>query len=187
MNNETEASTNTWDTLTRTLHWVSAIWVMGLIGLGLVMVNVVNASGQKFELYQLHKSYGFVFGLLLLVRLFWKFLAQRPRPLATGLMQISATANQYLMLSMLFLLIASGYALASFSIIPIPINVLGWNVPSLLIPDMVMEQRATAMHHYIAFILIALILVHSAAALFHHFVLKDKTLVRMLWKHRTEM
>ena len=186
MNNETEASTNTWDTLTRTLHWVSAIWVMGLIGLGLVMVNVVNASGQKFELYQLHKSYGFVFGLLLLVRLFWKFLAQRPRPLATGLMQISATANQYLMLSMLFLLIASGYALACFSIIPIPINVLGWSVPSLLTPDMVMEQRATAIHHYMAFLLTALILIHSGAAIFHHFVLKDKTLIRMFAKESKE-
>lgn len=187
MNNETEASTDTWDILTRILHWVSAIWVMGLIGVGLVMVNVVNASGQKFELYQLHKSYGFVFGLLLTARFFWKVLAQRPRPLATGFMKKLATANQYLMLSMLVLLIASGYALASFSIIPIPINVLGWNVPSLLTPDVVMEQRATAMHHYIAFALTALILVHSVAALFHHFILKDKTLVRMLREHRTEM
>jgi cytochrome b561 len=155
---------------------------MGLIGLGLVMVNVVVASGQKFELYQLHKSYGFLFGLLLAIRLFWKLLAQRPRPLDTAFMQKSATANQYLMLSLLALMIASGYALACFSIIPIPINVLGWNVPSLLAPDMMMEQRATAVHHYIAFGLTALILVHSAAALFHHFVLKDKTLQRMLAK-----
>ena len=79
MNNETEASTDTWDTLSRFLHWVSAIWVMGVIGLGLVMVNLVNASGQKFELYQLHKSYGFLFGLLLTARLFWKVFTQRQK------------------------------------------------------------------------------------------------------------
>ena len=93
MNKETEASADTWDTLTRFLHWVSAVWIMSLIGLGLVMVNLVDASGHKFELYQLHKSYGFVFGLLLAIRLFWKLLSQRPRPLDTGFMQKSATAN----------------------------------------------------------------------------------------------
>ena len=50
MNKETEASAEMWDALTRFLHWVSAVWVFGLIGLGLVMVNLVNVSSQKFEL-----------------------------------------------------------------------------------------------------------------------------------------
>ena len=68
--------------------------------------------------------------------------------LDNGLMHKIATVNQYLMLSLLILMIASGYALVSFSIIPIPINVLGWNIPSLLTPEMMMEQRATAIHHY---------------------------------------
>ena len=179
MNKETEASGDTWDALTRFLHWVSAAWVFGLIGLGLAMVNLVNASGQKFELYQL-------FGLVLTARLFWKLFTQRPKALHNGFMQTIASANQYLMLSMLVLMIASGYALASFSIIPIPINVLGWNVPSLLTPDMMMEQRAIAAHHYAAFVLTALIVLHSGAALLHHFVLKDKTLLRMLVKHDKE-
>ena len=186
MNKETEASAEMWDALTRFLHWVSAVWVFGLIGLGLVMVNLVNASSQKFELYQLHKSYGFLFGLVLTARLFWKLFTQRPKTLGTGFMRKIATANQYLMLSMLFLMIASGYALASFSIIPIPINILGWNVPSLLTPDMMMEQRATAVHYYVALVLIALIVFHSCAALFHHFILKDKTLIRMFMKHGAE-
>ncbi len=186
MNKETEASTDTWDALTRFLHWVSAIWVLGLIGLGLVMVNLVNASGQKFEVYQLHKSYSFLFGFVLIARLFWKLFTQRPKTLGTGFMGKIATVNQYLMLSTLVLMVVSGYAAASFSIIPIPINVLGWNVPSLLTPDMMMEQRATAVHHYIAFGLATLIVVHSCAALFHHFILKDKTLTRMLTKHGAE-
>ena len=97
-----------------------------------------------------------------------------------------ANVNQNLMLSLLVLLVASGYALTSFSIIPIPINVLGWHVPLLLSPDMMMEQKATAVHHYIAFVLTALVLVHSCAALVHHFILKDKTLMRMVTKHSAE-
>ena len=72
--------------------------------------------------------------------------------------------------------------MASLSIIPIPINIFGWNVPALLRPDMVMEQTATAVHHNIAFGLITLVLIHSGSALFHHFILKDRTLKRMLIK-----
>ena len=88
MNNETETSTNQWDLLTRVLHWISAIWVSGLIGLGLIMVNLVHASGLKFELFQLHKSYGFVFGFILIARLVWKLMSRRPKAAGTGLLQL---------------------------------------------------------------------------------------------------
>ena len=182
MNKETESFTDTWHPLSRFFHWVSAIWIMGLIGLGLVMVNLVTASGKKFELYQMHKSYGFIFGIVLIARVVWKIFADRPKTLSTAFINKAAVVNQHLMLFMTFLLILSGYALVSFSIIPIPINVLGWNVPYLLSPDMVSEKTATAVHHYIAYALTSLILVHSFAALFHHFILKDKTLIRMLKK-----
>ncbi len=182
MNKKTEAAPDSWDMVTCGLHWISAIWVTGLLGLGLVMVNLVAASGPKFELYQLHKSWGFVFGIVLIARLVWKLFVQRPKALGAGVLHKAGVANQNVMLVMLLVLVVSGYALASFSIIPIPIQILGWNVPALLSSDMVMEQRATAVHHVIAFALIILVFAHSGAALFHHFVLKDRTLARMLKK-----
>ena len=182
MSNQTEEPLDTWDAVSRLLHWLSAVWIFALIGVGLVMVNIIRDSGPKFELYQLHKSYGFLFGLLLITRVLWRLLAQRPKTLGTGLMSFVSRANQLLMLFLLILLVASGYAMASLSIIPIPINIFGWNIPSLLTPDIVMEQRATAAHHYVAFGLMTLIVVHSTSALFHHFILKDRTLIRMLTK-----
>lgn len=182
MKKETETSTDTWDSLTLFLHWISAIWVLGLIGLGLAMVNLVHTSGQKFELYQFHKSYGLLFAAILICRLFWKFLSPPRKISDAGMLRKLAIVNQNLMLCMLVLLITSGYALSSFSMIPIPINVLGWNAPSLLQPDLIMEQWAKEAHHYIAFFLTALVLIHIGAALFHHFILKDQTLTRMLKK-----
>jgi cytochrome b561 len=182
MSNQTEQQSDAWDVVSRFLHWLSAIWIFALIGLGLVMVNMIQASGLKFELYQFHKSYGFLFGSLLIIRVLWKLFTQRPKIGVNSLMNFVSRANQLSMLFLLILLVASGYAMASLSIIPIPINVFGWNVPALLMPDMVMEQTAIAVHHYIAFSLITLVLIHSGSALFHHFVLKDRTLTRMLIK-----
>ncbi len=180
MNKQTETLPDQWDAPARFLHWVSAIWVLGLMGLGLAMVNLVKASGLKFDLYQLHKSYGFLFGLVLIVRLTWKFIFHRRKISNRGFLHQAAIINHNLMLLLLLTLIASGYVVTCFSIIPIPIHVFGWNVPSLLSPDMLMEQGAISVHHMIAFALLALVLVHIGAALFHHFILKDKTLIRML-------
>ena len=184
MNNRTERPQDEWDVVSRFLHWLSAIWTFALIGLGLVMVNMIQASGLKFELYQLHKSYGFLFGLLMIIRVLWKLFAQRPNTVGNSLMNFVSRANELLMLFLLILLVASGYALASLSIIPIPINIFRWNVPALLMPDLEMEQRATAVHHYLAFGSIALVVIHSGSALFHHFILKDRTLTRMLIRKR---
>ena len=174
--------TRTWDMPTRFLHWVSAICVSGLMALGLVTVNQVKASGLKFELYQWHKSFGLIFGIVLIARLVWKFLSPRPNFTGADIAQKAAIINQNLMLLILVVLIASGYVATCFSIIPIPIRVFGWAVPSLLQPDLLMEQKAISAHHALAFFLLALVLVHSGAALFHHFILKDKTLMRMLKK-----
>ena len=184
MSNQTEEPPDTWDAISRLLHWLSAVWIFALIGLGLVMVNMIQASGLKFELYQFHKSYGFLFGSLLIIRVLWKLFTQRPKTVGNSLMNFVSRANQLFMLFLLILLVASGYAMASLSIIPIPINIFGWNVPALLRPDMVMEQTAIAVHRYIAFGLITLVLIHSVSALFHHFILKDRTLKKMLIKER---
>ena len=184
MSNQTEEPPDTWDAISRLLHWLSAVWIFALIGLGLVMVNMIQASGLKFELYQFHKSYGFLFGSLLIIRVLWKLFTQRPKTVGNSLMNFVSRANQILILFLLVLLVASGYTMASLSIIPIPINIFGWNVPALLRPDMVMEQTATAVHHNIAFGLITLVLIHSGSALFHHFILKDRTLTRILIRKR---
>jgi cytochrome b561 len=182
MNKEIENSSGSWDALTCFFHWASAVWVSGLLGLGLVMVHLVENSGTKFELYQVHKSYGFMFGLFLIARTAWKLWTPRPKSLDHSWTHNAATTNQALMLFILFALVISGYALTCFSILPIPISIFGLSIPSLLKPDLVMEQTAILAHHAFAFVLMALILAHTSAALLHHFILKDNTLTRMLGK-----
>jgi cytochrome b561 len=68
--------------------------------------------------------------------------------------------------------------------LPIPIQIFDLQVPSLLKPNQAMEQTAILTHHTLAFVLAALVLAHVGAALFHHFVLKDKMLARMIRNQR---
>ena len=55
-----------WGWPAKALHWLVAALVVGMLGVGIAMVWLVSDLGSKFQLYQLHKSFGvLVFALIL--------------------------------------------------------------------------------------------------------------------------
>lgn len=69
-----------WDSPTRWFHWVNALSVIGLVGIGVVIINA-GALGignpGKLTLKTLHVGLGYVFVLNLCWRLVWAFLGNR--------------------------------------------------------------------------------------------------------------
>ncbi|MGE0467734.1 MAG: cytochrome b/b6 domain-containing protein [Steroidobacteraceae bacterium] len=69
-----------WDKTTRWFHWINVLCVIGLIGLGLCLLNAntlgVSAEG-KILLKTLHAYAGYVFVLNLVWRLLWGFIGNR--------------------------------------------------------------------------------------------------------------
>ncbi|MCZ2439908.1 MAG: cytochrome b/b6 domain-containing protein [Burkholderiales bacterium] len=66
-----------------------------------------------------------------------------------------------------------------------PIPLFGWELPALLAGDRELARRLEDLHEALGTIGYALIGVHAAAALFHHHVMRDNTLVLMLpWAER---
>jgi cytochrome b561 len=53
-------------------------------------------------------------------------------------------------------------------------------LPPVIGPDKVLAKQAMAAHELLAYLVVALIAVHAAAALFHHFVRRDNVLKAML-------
>jgi cytochrome b561 len=53
-------------------------------------------------------------------------------------------------------------------------------LPPVVAPDKVLAKQTMAAHEFVGYILLALIALHAAAALFHHFVLGDNVLRAML-------
>ena len=69
-----------WDRTTRLFHWINVICIIGLIGVGLVILNYkvlgVNNDG-KFLLKTVHVYIGYVFVLNLSWRLLWGFIGNK--------------------------------------------------------------------------------------------------------------
>ena len=159
------------------LHWLIALGIFALIGVGLIMKNAHLPPMRVFQLYQLHKSIGVVVLLLAVVRLAWR-LFHRPPDLPASmkrLEQLAAHAGHGLIYVFLIALPLSGWALVSASRLNIP-TVLFGVVPWPHLPWLTeLEDKAPAeallklVHDYGAFVFIAVIVGHIGAAILHSF------------------
>ncbi len=167
----------------KSLHWLMALIIIGLVPLGLYM-HELPVSPRKLQLYSWHKWAGVTVFLLLLVRVAWR-ITHRPPPLpgqAGSLQHLAAHAGHlglYLLmlatpLSGWLMSSAKGYQTVWFGVLPIP---------DLLGKDKVLGDQLAEAHEFLAWTLVVLIVVHVAAALKHHFIDRDDVLVRMLPEH----
>ena len=160
-----------------------AVLVLAQAALGLVMARLPD-SAIKFDLYQWHKSDGLVILGLALLRIAWR-LADPAPPLPAGMPRWerrAARANHLLLYLALILIPVTGLALVSASPLEVPTLAFGLvYVPPLPLPrDEALEATLIALHGALAFAALALVGVHVAAALRHHFVLRDGLLGRMM-------
>ncbi len=161
------------------LHWVSAICVLGLFGLGFWMVDLDYYSKWYQTAPHWHMSIGILIALVTMVRYLWRWL----KPVRTGegspLEQKAGHAAHVTMYLMLACLFITGYLIPTGD--GRGIEVFDWFVvPSIgtLFADQ--KEIAGLVHEYVAYALIALVTLHAVAALKHHFINKDSTLEKML-------
>ncbi|MWV15034.1 cytochrome b [Pseudomonas sp. L-22-4S-12] len=163
------------------LHWVVALAVFGLFGLGLWMVDLDYYSGWYRTAPDLHKSIGLVLFALMLLRVLWRFISPPPpAPANHGALTRTASRLGHAALYLgLFALMLSGYLISTAD--GRGIGVFGlFEVPASLtsIPDQ--ADVAGLIHKYLAWALVIFAGLHALAALKHHFIDRDATLVRML-------
>lgn len=162
------------------LHWLIAVWVVGLFALGLYMVGLGYYDPWYHRGPALHKSLGLLLFAALVLRLLWRFINPVPYSLAKRRWERSAASIGHgLLYLVLFLVILSGYLIAAAD--GRAIAVFDWfSVPALRFLER-QADLAGDFHEVLAWCLIGLAVVHSLAALKHHFIDRDPTLVRMLW------
>lgn len=166
------------------LHWAIAALILGLIGLGFVVRRLPVDPAMQFALYQWHKSIGFTALGLAIIRLLWWAVDRHPAPVASlGPLERGASRAMHVALAALTLAVPlAGWAVASTSTLNIP--TFYFNV--VVIPHLPLEKTPEAeafwssAHAVGAYLMLALIVPHAAAALYHHFRRKDEVLTRML-------
>lgn len=168
-------------------HWLTAVLVLAAF--------VMGPGGSEQRVYsvardfdrQVHEVLGLtVFGLTLL-RLAWKASTPAPQPPAVPLwMNRASTLVQGLLYFLLVTTPIAGILGAWLEGHPLTLGVLGNVAP------MIPETHATGVlvaeiHTILGDAVIWLAGLHAAAALFHHFVLRDEVLLSMLparWQRR---
>ena len=162
------------------LHWLVALCVYSLFALGYWMVDLTYYSNWYRTAPYWHKSVGILLFGILIFRLLWRVYTTTPAPLESqSIVEKRLAKLTHTLLYLLMLLIMlSGYLISTAD--GRPISVFGWfDVPGFgeLFPQQ--ADRAGVVHKYLAYVVIALSLLHALAALKHHFIDKDFTLKRM--------
>lgn len=169
-----------WGLVSIGLHWLTFLLVVGLALVGLLMTELPTGP-FKVQVYALHKSVGLTVFALALLRVLWRLFAGAPVPVADtprwqdAIAKVTHGALYVLLLAVPF----SGWMFNSAA--GFPLRWFGlFKVPALSRYDPGLKAFAQAAHEWLFFALAALVLVHAVAALFHHYRLRDRTLVRML-------
>jgi cytochrome b561 len=173
------------------LHWLTALAVVVLLVAGLWMTDAIKQPETRnfaYKVYQWHKALGLTVLVLTFARVGWR-LMNPPPPLPAGMKpyeRIAATFTHAAFYALLLAIPLAGWAMVSASPLGLPTMVFGlfeWpHIPMLadLADKKPTEALFKAAHKYMGFGLMALLVLHVAAALKHHLVDRDDVLARML-------
>jgi cytochrome b561 len=167
--------------LQKALHWTMAALIVTQVTIGIAMTNIGEGPLTN-NLYELHKSIGITVLALALVRIAVRSTRGAPPLEPMPEWQRRAAHVSHYVLYVLFVLVPLvGWIATSYCCKPV--NFL-WTVPmSLPVPDAPTMEAAGPIfrvHVALAFTLLAVVAIHVAGALQHHFVRRDRTLLRML-------
>jgi cytochrome b561 len=171
-----------WSPATIALHWLSALTIISLLALGLIMTHAITDTAQRFDLYQVHKSLGFVALFLLACRVAARMISRTPTAFSViAWERRAATAMHGALYLFTFVATISGWVTASATIIPVPIQFFRlFTIPNIVASNPALEKQASLVHTVATWSIIVLVAVHVLAALKHHLVDRDDTLRRMI-------
>jgi cytochrome b561 len=162
-------------------HWLLAVLVFTMIGLGLYMTGVPKGSPDRAFYFNLHKSIGVTTALLVIARLWWR--AKNPPPPLPASMpgwEIQAARISHALLYMcLIVMPLSGFAATQFTKYGIKYFGL-FKIPPMGSENKIVYDLLQGVHGVTATLLIALVIVHVIAALKHLLVDRDGVFQRML-------
>ena len=170
-----------WGWVVIVLHWFLVLPIIGLFALGLYMMDLGYYDSFYTLAPQIHEAIGLLILALMLFRVLWRALNKTPEPPVTNskLINLASHIAHNILYLLLFTILFSGLLISYAG--GQGIKIFDWFViPG---PQELFENQATFagdIHYFAAFAMIALVVLHTIAALKHHFIDKDTTLTNML-------
>jgi cytochrome b561 len=167
-------------TTARVLHWITAVLILSMIPLGVVTANDWGGSAQD-SLYDLHRSIGAAVIPLVILRLVYRWI-HPPLPLPDdipAIQRFAAHATHWGLYALLIVQPFTGWI--ATSAYRAPVTVFGWfDLPPIWPKNRVFSDQLFFVHGLIGAAIAGLAAAHIGAALYHHFVRKDRILMRMI-------
>ncbi|MBA4754136.1 MAG: polyisoprenoid-binding protein [Sphingobium sp.] len=159
------------------LHWAIAALLAFQISVGWALEDL---GARGFALYQWHKSVGITILGLTLLRIVVRYWKPRPARLEGGWQGALASGVHFGLYAFMLGAPLSGWALVSTAKVKVPTLLFGvLPLPHLPLPASA-HELAEGGHGLIAWLGIALFLLHVAGALRHHFLIRDGLIWRMI-------
>ena len=173
-------STTRYGAVAQIFHWATAVLVLVafLYGPG-GSEQRVYSSANDFR-RQLHETLGLTVFALVSLRVIWRQLDNQPYPPAVSRwMELASTTVQAALYVLMFLVPIT--AVAGAWLEGHPLTLLGgWEIDPKLAPVHDIGARIATLHTWLGDAIMWIAGVHAAAAIFHHFALRDGVLVSMI-------
>ena len=141
------------------LHWVMSVLIIGLLVAGILMTRMEN-SDFKWEVYGLHKSFGFIALLFILLRTFVRFRSDIP-PLPKTIKEPYRKLSSFtvfLLYLFMFIMPCSGFLMSMCG--DHGLSVFGYQLPDFLPKCSCISSIAYKAHITCWYFFIAVILIH---------------------------
>jgi cytochrome b561 len=168
----------TYDRVAIALHWATAFLVFA----NFLLAQTWDwfAKPTKGLMEDTHMSFGVLLTVVIVARIIWRWLpGHQVSSIEAGWVRLASKGTHYLLYLLLIAEAALGFAFRWGA--GRPMTFFGTGIPPL-IGEMArpLRRELREFHEWIGWTIIVLALLHAAAALYHHYVLKDRVLRRML-------
>lgn len=167
----------------RVLHWLTVICVV-MAATFILTRDQLDGRNVRLWLLEGHRHFGLFVLALFAVRVFVRLRVGKLPPSGESPwpMRAAAGLTHIALYALLVTLPLLGWALSSAE--GKPVHLFGVTLPNFVAADEDLADTLQTWHLNAAWVLLGLVCLHIAAALWHHFVMRDGVLRRMWLKRR---
>ena len=169
-----------YDNVAVALHWATAFLVFANFALAETWDWFPRRIHGLME--GLHMSFGVLLTAVIVARLVWRLMPGRQvTSVEAGWVRLASKATHYLLYALLVAEAGLGFAFRWGA--GHPMDFFGFGIPPL-IGEIAkpLRRELRELHEWIGWAIVIIAVAHALAALYHHYVLKDRVLRRMLPK-----
>lgn len=167
-----------YDGVAQALHWLTAAIVLFQFATSETWENFARPTRHLMIMW--HMSFGIILGAVVLARIVWRLIPGHQMPPAdVGLAELAAKVGHYFLYVLLIFQFVLGFVLRWAG--AEAMSFFGLQIPSPMARvSRPVHEVMGDLHHWIGWTIVIVAAGHATAALFHHVVLKDNVLRRML-------